>query len=45
MQDFSDKSDIDWNEDVKVIEKQLYEKYRLSQKEIDYIERTIKPME
>lgn len=44
MQDFSDKSDIDWNEDVKGIEEQLYKKYGLSQKEIDYIGKTIKPM-
>ena len=45
MQDFTESSDIDWSKHVSDIDKQLYNKYRLSQEEIDYIERTIKPIE
>lgn len=45
MQDFTENSDIDWNLSVSEIDKQLYKKYNLTQEEIDYIERTIKPME
>ena len=45
MQDFSTNSDIDWSLTVPEIDKQLYKKYNLTQEEIDYIERTIKPME
>lgn len=45
IQDFTDNSDIDWSLSVSEIDKQLYKKYNLTQEEIDYIERTIKPME
>lgn len=45
LQDFTDKSDIDWSKPVDKIDKQLYEKYNLTQEEIDFIEKTIKPME
>ena len=45
LQDFTDKSDIDWNKSIKEIDKQLYQKYDLSQEEIDYIENKIKEME
>lgn len=45
LQDFSVTSDIDWSLTVQEIDKQLYKKYNLTQEEIDYIERTIKPME
>lgn len=43
-QDFTSKSDIDWSESIYNIERQLYKKYNLNEEEIDYIERTIKPM-
>lgn len=36
--------DIDWSKSVEEIDQQLYKKYGLSQDEIDFIERTIKPM-
>lgn len=36
--------DIDWSKSVAEIDQQLYKKYGLSQDEIDFIERTIKPM-
>ncbi len=41
-QDFTPVSDIDWSQPVSEIDRQLYKKYNLSQKEIDYIENTIK---
>lgn len=45
MQDFTEKSDIDWSVPVAKIDKQLYKKYNLTQEEIDFIESMIKPME
>jgi hypothetical protein len=45
LQDFTDKSDIDWNKSIKEIDIQLYKKYDLSQDEIDFIEDKIKEME
>ncbi len=44
LQDFSDKSDIDWSKSISEIDQQLYKKYGLSQDEISFIERMIKPM-
>ena len=44
LQDFTDKSDIDWTVSVEEIDKQLYKKYNLSTEEIDVIEKTIKEM-
>ena len=44
-QDFTEKSDIDWSKSVEEIDRQLYKKYGLDQKEIDFIEKMIKPME
>lgn len=44
-QDFSDKSDIDWDCSIANIDKQLYEKYELSQAEIGFIESMVEPME
>lgn len=45
LQDFTDKSDIDWSKPVAEIDQQLYKKYNLTQEEIDFIEKSIKPME
>lgn len=45
MQDFTDKSDIDWSKSVAEIDKQLYVKYHLDDTEIAFIESMIKPME
>lgn len=36
---------IDWSKSVAEIDKQLYKKYNLTQEEIDFIEKTVKPME
>lgn len=44
MQDFSENSDIDWSKSVADIDQQLYAKYKLSDKEISFIESMIKPM-
>lgn len=38
-------TDIDWSQPISNIDQQLYKKYNLSQEEIDYIEKTIKPMQ
>lgn len=45
LQDFTNKSDINWSKSVAEIDKQLYNKYNLTQEEIDFIEKTVKPME
>jgi hypothetical protein len=45
LQNFTKESDIDWTKSVKEIDQQLYTKYNLSQEEIEFIERMIKPME
>ena len=44
LQDFSDKSDIDWSTSISEIDKQLYKKYKLDKKEIDFIEIKVKEM-
>ena len=45
LQDFTANSDINWNQSVVEIDKQLYAKYNLSPDEIAFIEKMIKPME
>ena len=45
LQDFTFKSDIDWNQPISDIDNQLYRKYNLSEEEIAFIERMIKSME
>ena len=45
LQDFTANSDIDWSQSISSIDQQLYKKYGLTQEEIDYIEKTIEPME
>lgn len=44
LQDFTSKSDIDWKKSVEEIDKQLYKKYGLTKKEIEFIENMIKPI-
>lgn len=44
LQDFSSHSDINWNESVESIDRQLYHKYSLTSDEIAFIEKTIKAM-
>jgi hypothetical protein len=43
-QNFSPNSDIDWSKSIPEIDQQLYKKYNLSEDEIAFIERMIKPM-
>ena len=45
LQDFTEKSDIDWSKSVAEIDQQLYKKYNLSDQEIAFIESMIRPME
>ena len=45
LQDFTANSDIDWSKPISEIDRQLYKKYALSEEEIAFIERMIKPME
>ena len=45
LQDFTEKSDIDWTKSIPEIDQQLYEKYKLTDEEIAFIDKMIKPME
>ncbi len=45
VQDFTNKSKIDWSQSISNIDKKLYEIYGLTPTEIDLIENKIKPME
>ena len=45
LQDFTENSDIDWSQSIPEIDKQLYEKYGLSEEEIAFIETNVKEME
>ena len=44
LQDFTKKSDIDWNQSIEDLDSQLYKKYNLTSEEIEFIESMIKPM-
>jgi len=44
LQDFTSKSGVDWSKTVAEIDQQLYKKYGLDKKEIDFIETHVKPM-
>ena len=44
LQDFTDRSDIDWSKSVHEIDLQLYKKYGLSAEEIEFIESHVKEM-
>lgn len=43
-QNFTSDSDIDWTKSIEEIDQQLYKKYKLSNKEIEFIEKMIKPI-
>lgn len=45
LQDFTSSSDIDWSQSIPDIDRQLYTKYHLSDDEIAFIEKMIKPMD
>ena len=45
FQDFTSNSDIDWTKSIPEIDKQLYAKYSLDEKEIEFIETHVKEME
>ncbi|SEN01377.1 Superfamily II DNA or RNA helicase [Ligilactobacillus sp. WC1T17] len=44
MQDFTQKSDIDWSKSIPEIDRQLYKKYGLSDDEINFIETKVQEM-
>ena len=44
LQNFTNSSDIDWTKSITDIDKQLYKKYGLSEKEISFIEEKVKEM-
>ena len=45
LQDFTANSDIDWSASISDIDRQLYDKYDLSEDEVAFIEKMIKPMD
>ena len=45
LQDFTENSDIDWSKSISEIDRQLYKKYGLTEDEIAFIEKMIKPMD
>jgi len=45
IQDFSNKSDIDWSRTISEIDQELYKKYALSEDEIAFIEEKVQPMD
>ena len=45
IQDFSANSDIDWSKSVDEIDEQLFDKYKLTKEERDFIKSTIKAMD
>lgn len=45
IQNFTAISDIDWNQSIADIDKQLYRKYKLDEDESDFIEKMVKPMD
>lgn len=44
VQNFTSRSDIEWNKTIQEIDKQLFKKYKLTKEEIEFIETMIKPM-
>lgn len=45
IQNYKNNSDIDWSQSIRDIDRQLYTKYNLSDDEIAFIEKMIKPMD
>lgn len=44
IQDFTDKSDIDWSKPIEDIDEQLFDKYNLSEEDMEHIKKSIKNM-
>lgn len=45
LQDFTANSEIDWTKSISEIDQQLYAKYKLTNEEIEFIEKMVKPMD
>jgi len=44
IQNFTEKSDIDWSKSIPEIDQQLFKKYKFSKEEIAFIEENVQPM-
>ena len=44
LQDFTDKSDVNWSKSIHDIDLYLYDKYCFTQEEIEFIEKNVKEM-
>ena len=44
LQNFTNKSDINWSNSIQDIDKQLFKKYKLNKEEITFIENEVEPM-
>ena len=44
LQNFTNKSNIDWSKSISEIDQQLYKNYNLSKDEIAFIEENVQPM-
>ena len=44
MQDFTSSSNIDWSQPIRSIDRQIYRKYGLDEKEVAFIETNVKEM-
>lgn len=44
LQDFTESSEIDWSKDISDIDRQLYDNYKLSKEEREFIEKNVQPM-
>lgn len=44
LQDFTSESDVPWDRSIEEIDEYLFDKYRLSDTERDFIRKMIKPM-
>ena len=45
LQDFTESSNIDWSKDIPDIDQQLYDNYKLSKEEREFIEKNVQPMD
>ncbi len=45
LENFSNHSEIDWTKSVEEIDKQLYQKYKLDESDIEFIEKKVQKME
>ena len=44
LEDLTSNSEIDWTKSIKIIDRQLYNKYNLIEEDINFIEEKISPL-